>query len=354
MRVSRLLAFIFLMLLNFTYVNVTGQDLKTEIKPKIEFKVRKPDQKVDVLIGGKIVTSYCWPENVYKPVLYPIRTLTGTEITRGFPLRPREGERNDHIHQVGMWFNYGNVDGFDFWGNGSTGKKSENGGVIKHLSIEQIKNGEGEGVLAIKASWQDPAGKELLKETTSFHFIVKGSGYYIDRITTLTAGSQTVSMKDTKEGMFAIRVARQLELPSQEDVPLLDAQGNPGTEKALSNRGVTGNYRSSEGITGEAVWGTRAKWMDLYGTIGDEKISLVICDHPGNPSYPTYWHARGYGLFSANPLGGNDFTNGKEVVNFAIPSGKSVTFKYRTIITSGFYLDDNEINDLARNFAARY
>ncbi len=354
MRINVLLTFLYALVLNQPFINIGGQDIKTKIKPKVEFKIRESDQKVDVLIGDKTVTSYCWPDNVYKPVLYPVRTLTGTEITRGFPLRPREGERNDHLHQVGMWFNYGNVNGFDFWGNGSAGKKSENGGVIKHLGIEQAKNGEGEGLLAIKASWQDPAGKELLKENTSFYFVVNGTSYCIDRITTLTAGRQPVLMKDTKEGMFAIRVARQLELPSKEDVPLLDSQGNPGTEKALSNIGVTGNYRSSEGVSGEAVWGTRAKWMDLYGTIADEKISVVICDHPGNPSYPTYWHARGYGLFSANPLGGSDFTNGKEIVNFSIPAGKSVTFSYRTIINCGYYMDDNEINDLAQSFAARY
>jgi hypothetical protein len=335
------------------FINGEAKEIQTEEKPKVEFTVRKSKQKVDVMIAGRLVTSYCWPDNVYKPVLYPVNTLTGTEITRGFPLRPREGERNDHIHQVGMWLNYGNVNGFDFWGNGSTGKKSENGGVVKHLSIEQAKSGKGEGTLSIKASWQDPSGRELLKERTEFHFIVNDHTYCIDRITTLTAVDQNVSMKDTKEGMFAIRVARQLELPSQENVSLLDAQGNPGTEKAMENRGVTGNYRSSEGITGEAVWGTRARWMDLYGAIGNEKISVVICDHPKNPSYPTYWHARGYGLFSANPLGGNDFTKGKEVVNFEIPSGKSVTFRYRTIIASGFYMEDKEINDLANSFAAR-
>jgi hypothetical protein len=354
MKITGYLIFIYALLLNQPILDIERQDVKARNKPEVEFNVRESDQKVDVLIGGKIVTTYCWPDNVYKPVLYPVRTLTGTEITRGFPLRPRDGERNDHIHQVGMWLNYGNVNGIDFWGNGSTGKKSETGGVIKHLSIEQAKNGEGEGLLAIKASWQDPAGKELLEEKTSFYFIENGPSYCIDRITTLTAGNQPVSMKDTKEGMFAIRVARQLELPSKEDVPLLDAQGNPGTEKALSNKGVTGNYRSSEGISGEAVWGTRAKWMELYGTIVDEKISVVICDHPRNPSYPTYWHARGYGLFSANPLGGSDFTNGREIVNFSIPAGKSVTFRYRTIITCGYYMDDKEINDLAQNFTARY
>ena len=119
-------------------------------------------------------------------------------------------------------------------------------------------------------------------------------------------------MKDTKEGMFGIRVARQLELPSKDKAALIDAQGNLSTVKASANEGVTGNYRSSEGVTGEAVWSTRAKWMDLYGSIGNEKISIVICDHPKNPSYPTYWHARGYGLFAANPFGAKDFTQGKK------------------------------------------
>ncbi len=94
--------------------------------------------------------------------------------------------------------------------------------------------------------------------------------------------------------------------------------------------------------------------MDLYGTIGNEKISLVVCDHPKNQSYPTYWHARGYGLFSANPLGGYDFTGGKETVNFRIPAGKSTTFRYRVIISSGAFLTDNEINEYCKDFSEKY
>jgi hypothetical protein len=354
MRISGLSALISAIIFSLGFTSAQGIKVQVEKGKKVEFRVKEPEQKVDVIIGGMLVTSYYWPENVYKPVLWPIRTLTGTEITRGFPLKPREGERDDHIHQVGSWLNYGNVNGFDFWGNGSTGGKSENGGVIKHLSIEQAKEGNGEGLLSVKAVWQDPSGKELLEEKTEFYFIADGQYYCIDRITTLTAGSQDISMKDTKEGMFAIRVARQLELPSNEDVPLLDSSGKPGTEKASYNKGVTGNYRSSEGITGEAVWGTRAKWMDLFGIIGNEKVSVVICDHPKNPSYPTYWHARGYGLFSANPLGGIDFTKGKEIVNFSIMAGQSVTFRYRTIITSGFHIKDNDINILANEFSGKY
>jgi hypothetical protein len=321
---------------------------------KIEIVNQEVDNKVDVTVDGKPFTSYCWFDKVYKPVLYPVYTSAGTVITRGFPLIPREGERDDHIHQVGIWLNYGNVNGIDFWGNGASGSKNPEGGVIKHLSVEKISSGIGMGVLITKAGWIAPSGKELLAEKTEFHFIAYGSVRIIDRITTLTATGDAVLFKDTKEGMFGIRVARQLELPSSEAVILTDAKGNPARVKVVSNEGVTGNYKSSEGVGGEAVWGTRARWMELYGKIGDEKISLVVCDHPKNQSYPTWWHARGYGLFSANPLGVSDFTKGTRVLNFTIAQGDTATFRYRVIINSGTHLTDSEINALANDFAKIY
>ena len=225
----------------------------------VEFVRNDAQRSVDVMVDGRLFTSYRWPENVYKPILYPILTSSGTEITRGFPLQPREGERTDHIHQVGNWLNYGNVNGYDFWGNGSTGKRNVDGGQIKHLTIEQLEGGAGEGTLVTTASWIDPSGKELLAEKTQFRFIAKGAIRIIDRVETLTAtGGVPVVFKDTKEGMFGIRVARQLELPSKEDVVLTDAQGNPTKVKKMSNESVSGNYRSSEGVTGDAVWSTRA------------------------------------------------------------------------------------------------
>jgi hypothetical protein len=321
---------------------------------KITFVRQEADNEVDVMVDGKLFTSYCWYNNVYKPILYPVCTSAGTIVTRGFPLNPREGERSDHAHQIGIWLNYGNVNGYDFWGNGSTGKKNPEGGEIKHLSIEELSEGTGEGVMITRESWLDPSGKELLAENTEYHFIVRGSTRIIDRVTTLTATGGDVVFKDTKEGMFGIRVARQLELPSKEDIVLKEKDGSTTTVKALANQNITGNYLSSEGVTGEAVWSTRAKWMDLYGNIGDEKISLVFCDHPKNQSYPTYWHARGYGLLSANPLGAKDFTQQKEELNFSIPAGKSTTFRYRVIVWSGSFLTNSEINSLADDFAEKY
>lgn len=336
---------------------VFSQKSVSEALPMVEFHELKSEKRVDVTIGGKLFTAYAWPDTVMKPILYPLLTAAGTEITRGFPLKPRPGERLDHPHHVGIWLNYGDVNGYDFWGNSyeipAEIRKVHSGKII-HLGIEKATKGNGEGILITKSSWIDPFGKEVLSEKTEYHFIAKGSIRIIDRVTTLTATHGDVKMNDTKEGMFGIRVARELELPSKEEVTLTDASGNPTKVKQMTNTGVTGNYKSSEGISGESVWGTRAKWMDLSGNIGSEKISLIISDHPKNLSYPTYWHARGYGLFCTNPFGVKDFTKGKESLNYVITDGKSLTLRYRVIVSSGNHLTESEIKTITDEFSARY
>lgn len=342
----------FLLIVFFSFSCGTRSGKQAQVK--LEF-IDLPDEKrVDVMADGKMFTSFCWYDSVYKPILYPVCTSAGTEITRGFPLNPKPGESTDHRHQVGIWLNYGNVNGLDFWGNGSEGKWGIKSGEIKHLDIEKMTIEDGEASLITNESWIDSVGNQILSEKTEYHFMAAGSIRIIDRITTLTATKDTVKFKDTKEGMFGIRVARQLQLPAKEDIVLKESKGGTTTVKALANEDITGDYRSSEGITGDSVWGTRAKWMELFGSIGNEVISLVVCDHPKNQSYPTYWHARGYGLFSANPLGAYDFTQGKESLDFNIPAGKSTTFRYRVIVSSGTHLTDTDINAYSEDFAGKY
>ena len=125
------------------------------------------------------------------------------------------------------------------------------------------------------------------------------------------------------------------EQPETDAVTYTDASGRATTVKAMSTNGVTGLYRTSEGKTGDAAWGTRGRWTTLTGKVDQEDITLVLLDHPQNPGFPTYWHARGYGLFAANPLGQSVFSNGKEKLNFTIPPKQSATFRYRLVILDG-------------------
>jgi len=83
------------------------------------------------------------------------------------------------------------------------------------------------------------------------------------------------------------------------------------------------------------VWSTRGRWTLLAGNIGTQPITIAMIDHPENPGFPTYWHARGYGLFAANPLGEKVFTNGKSERNFRLAPGQSTTFRHRILILSG-------------------
>jgi hypothetical protein len=291
--------------------------------------------KVIVKANDQPFTEFIYPDSLEKPVLYPIYAPDGQIITRGFPIAPRAGEPTDHPHHVGLWLNYENVNGLDFWNNSFAipADKKNMYGWIRTNGIVQTKNGD-KGILKYNADWTDQQKNILLKETTTFIFSANAEERIIDRITTLTA-QKDVLFKDAKDGFLGLRVAHELELPSKDARQFIDDKGNITKIAANNNSDVTGNYLTSEGKTGDSAWSTRAKWCMLYGKLKDDTISIVIIDDPQNVGYPTYWHARGYGLFAANPLGQKIFSNGKQEFNFSLKKGESVTFRYRIAIASG-------------------
>jgi Methane oxygenase PmoA len=305
--------------------------------PRIRVVGNESARRVDVTIDGKPFTSYIWPATIMKPVLYPLRTATGALVTRGFPLDPRKGERVDHPHHVGLWFNHGDVNGFDFWNNSDAIAKDQavKMGTIHHKRIVNAKSGDDRGELSVEAEWVSGEGTALLREQTQFVFRGSADTRVIDRYTTLTALDQKVVLRDNKESTLGIRLARELEQPSNQPEVFTDASGKATTVPVLDNTGVTGEYVSSEGKKGDAVWGTRGKWTLVGGRIGSEPISIAILDHPANFGYPTHWHARGYGLFAANPLGQKALGDGNEELNLILEPGKSATFRYRVMILNG-------------------
>lgn len=314
------------------------------MKDRIELVRDDAAKKVDVIIDGEFFTSYIYPDSLEKPVLYPINTANGTAITRGWPVAPRPGERVDHPHHLGLWFNYGDVNGLDFWNNSSAITDKTNFGHIVHKSIKSAESGNEEGVLEVSLDWMNSKGEVLLTENTKFIFSGKEDQRTIDRIATLTAPNGEVKLTDNKEGMLGLRTARQLEHPSNKPEIFTDASGKATDVPTMNNEGITGMYLSSEGVKGDDVWGTRGNWVSLTGKINEENISVAILDFPSNPGYPTYWHARGYGLFAANPLGQKSLSDGKEELNFKLQKGESATFKYRIIIYSDESIKDGQVN----------
>ncbi len=334
-------------------------DLENSLKKGVVLVDYREKKKVDVYMDGDIFTSYIYPSSIEKPVLFPLRTSEGTEVTRGYPLTPKEGERVDHPHHVGVWLNFGDVNGFDFWNNSSAiseEKKMEYGRIL-HRGVKRAESREDLGVLEIAADWQVPredgSWHTLVQENTIFEFSGDDNTRTIDRITRLTAQGVEVVFTDNKEGMFAIRVTRVFEHPSDDPQIFTDAKGNPMEVKKLNNEGVNGNYLNSEGVEGEDVWGKKSRWVSLSSNVGEENISLAIFDHPDNSGYPSYWHARGYGLFSINNLGAKSYDKNADPLRLVLAPGESIVFKHRVHLTSGFHASPDHLESIFKDFASK-
>ena len=280
--------------------------------PRIRVTPHEVAPRVDVTIDGAPFTSYHYPRDQKKPFLFPLRAADGRIVTRGYPLEPRPLERTDHPHHTGVWFNYGDVNGLDFWNNSGAvaPDRAAHMGTVVHRRVIEASSGNDKGELNVEADWVKPGGEPLLKENTRFAFRGDAASRSIDRVTRLSALETLVVLGDNKEGLLGIRVARGLEGPS-------------------------GLYVSSSGRTGESVWGTRGPWMMLQGTVDDRPVTVAILDHPSNPGHPTAWHARGYGLFAANNLGRKVFDPDAPEAHLVLEPGTSVTFRHRILILDG-------------------
>lgn len=316
-----------------------------QMKP-VKFVTDEKNKKVDVLVDGKLLTSYIYPDDLDKPVLYPIYTAKGTAITRGFPRDPRPGERVDHPHHVGLWFNYGDVNGLDFWNNSYAipASRKDKYGSIRHQKVVKTEDGKGKGTLVVQSNWVDNSGKLLLTEETTFVFTGTDNLRTIDRTTKLTAQKEKVVFSESKEGMLGIRLDRAFEEPTTKPEVFTDASGNPTTVASMNNEGVNGVYKNSNGVEKGDVWGKRADWVSLSATKGDERITIAMIDNKRNIGYPAHWHARTYGLFAVNNLASKSYIPTDEELTTTLDPGETMVFNHRVLLSSGDFLSDDEMN----------
>jgi hypothetical protein len=303
----------------------------------VQVAVDEANRRVDITINGHPFTSYIWPVTLKKPVLYPIVDADEVTLTRGWPLETRPGERTDHPHHDGLWFNYSNVNGLDFWNNSEAipAQRAAKMGTIVLDKIVSARSGASRGELVTESTWIDGQNHSILSETSTYAFAHSGPTRSIDLVVTLKALDRVV-FNDDKDGMLGLRVARWLESPEEKGGTFTDANGTATPVAPAGNLpGVappTGEYLTSEGVRGEAAWSTRGRWCSLTGHDDQgHTVTVAIFDHPGNIGYPTYWHARGYGLFAANPLGRHAFDARQQPLDYTLEKGQATTFRYRLV-----------------------
>lgn len=292
-------------------------------------------QRIDVLIDGKLFTSYRYEERIRRPVLLPVMSVGGNFVTRGFPIEPRDGETINHPHQVGVSFVYGDVNGVDFWNNSPfrTAEELKRMGTIVHRKVLEKKDGERKAELVTQSNWISPKGETLLSETTKFTFRIEGKTRIIDRETTLTASGQDVTFGDNKEGLFLIHLNRQLQQNNQFPVKVTDEKGN--LSEARTGENLTGEYLNSEGLIREKIFGTLGRWASVSGKINDENLTVAIFDNRANYNFEqASMMVRPYGLLALNPFGRKAYEPNAEARKFVLGKGKSIKFKHRLVIYS--------------------
>ena len=314
----------------------------------VSFQRDDAARKVDVSVDGRYFTSFFYPEDEAKPILWPILTASGVDITRGYPRAPRPFESVDHPHHSGLWFNHGDVNGLDFWNNyhALPAERKPAYGSVRLRSIESMADDR----LVTLSDWVDNDGRVLLTERTTYVFGGSRDERTIVRSALLTA-VDTVRFGEDKEGMFGLRVDRAFQQPSDSPVLYLDAQGRPSDAPTVNKDGVTGLYTNSLGFTGDAAWSKRAEWTKLDGTKDGDDITILVIDSKENVNFPGWSHARGYGLFAQNNLGGKgmdrSFTG---EAGFTLLPGESRTFTYKVVIKSGGHLTPAQCEACARAF----
>lgn len=290
-------------------------------------------QRIDVLIDGKLFTSYRYEERIRRPVLLPVMSVGGNFVTRGFPIETRNGETINHPHQVGVSFVYGDVNGFDFWNNSPyrSAEELKRMGTIVHRKLLKTKGGKGKTEFVTQSDWVSPKSEILLSETAKFIFRIEGKNRIIDRETELTANGQDITFGDNKEGLFMIHLNRQLQQNNQFPVKITDEKGNISEAKTGDN--LTGEYLNSEGLIGEKIFGTLGRWASVSGKINDENLTIAIFDNRANHNFSaSSMMVRPYGLLALNPFGRKAYEPNAEARKFILSKGKSIKFKHRLVI----------------------
>lgn len=294
------------------------------------FRLIQKDNQLEIRHGAQLMAIYWYDSTLSKPILYPVFSPSGEVITRSYPFEIVEGESHDHPHHTGISFTYGSnkeVNGNSFWANPHD--KTPIGDMprlpqIRHVKTTRMESNPTMASLSAMNQWLGENGNPVLDEFRTMDFTASDNQYIIDFTFELAPVDTTVTFNDTKEGMFAIRVADWL------------AEAANGT--MFRSTGVYTNANGEK--TEKEIWGKRSEWVNLQGEKDDKTIGLTIMHHPSSINFPTFWHARGYGCFAANPIGQYDYQNGRKLADpqhrqLSLKVGEKALFRFRMLIYEG-------------------
>ncbi len=241
-----------------------------------------------------------------KPFIFPLLGPGDVPLTRSYPMAKAEGDEEDHPHHQSFWFAHGDVNGFDFWHG------TEHRERILCMTTPRQEVDQNGCRLTSSYQWMVEEDQVVCTESRVLYFHGTEETRLIDVDIRLRPTDSPLVLGDTKEGTFAMRLHPALR---------------------VTGKVATGTLLNSSGDRDGDAWGKRARWLDDSGIVAGKEVGVTIFDHAQNPSHPTWWHARKYGLIAANPFGVHDFERkpaGTGKVEVAV--GDEIRFRYRVLL----------------------
>ena len=328
--------------LSFTVKSIDGHLMDAPFVQYTLNRLKRPDTKhtatitpsqkgLDVSIGGKFFASYD-VASVTKPTIWPIVGPSGQSMLRDYPMKKdTPGEAHDHIHHQGVFIGHEGTNGANFW---HIDKK--NSGTVQQCRLIETRQGKDRALIKTLNAWNNKDGKTLFADTRTLQFWGDQSSRTIDLEIHFHATNEPITFPAFKDGFVGIRTHPDLRLT---------ANPKHGVKE------VFGQAVNSEGIVGKKIWGKRADWVHYFGKIDGKPSGIAFLSHPSNSSknnQKAWWHARDYGLISANPFA-PDRMGGDGPKTIA--KGNSIGFRYQVIFHSFKTPQEAEIEERFSQYA---
>jgi len=197
------------LLASLFFVLLPARSSAADAKPDV--KLTPLPDRVRVEIGGRSFTEYIF-KGAKRPYCYPVLAADGTSLVRDFPMKETAGEDTDHPHHRSLWFAHSNVNGIDFWNEGTAGTKFPKGSIEHDVLLESSSGAT--GVIRSRNRWMSPEDQLICTDERTIRFSGNAEARWIDYEVTLYAPSNApVVMGDNKDGTMAIRLAQWMTLP---------------------------------------------------------------------------------------------------------------------------------------------
>lgn len=303
------------------------------------FTAEKTAAGVSVKHAGRPFADYVIG-TANKAYLFPVYGPTGKAMTRAYPMQKVDGEQFDHYHHRGIWFGHENINGINSWlergspGNGlpddklsekqktALAKLLTHLGSVKHRAFREVSADAHRAVIVTENDYLDAKGRKYLTEIRRLTFRVEPGARMIDWDQEFIASEGDAVFGDAKDAGVNIRVPTSMAVDRKQ-----------GGRLVISN-----------GATDAAAWGKRGPWADYSGPVDGEIVGVAIFNHPTSFRHPTSWHARTYGLLTANCFG---------TLDKADPNGPHTLKKgEKLVLRHRFYLHQGD--EKAGGVAAAY